>query len=134
MAKKDSSASDNVRVDKWLWAARFFKTRALASDAVNGGKVHLGGQRIKASRSVKINDVFEIHRGFEKMTVVVQELSQRRGPASVAQTLYRETEESVALREKESEQRALARMQVPISDHKPNKRERRKLRSFSGKQ
>ena len=134
MAKKDISDNEKIRVDKWLWAARFFKTRALASDAVNGGKVHLSGQRIKASRSVKINDVFEIHRGFEKMTVVVQELSQRRGPASVAQTLYRETEESIALREKESEQRKLARMQIPISDHKPNKRERRKLRSFTGKE
>jgi ribosome-associated heat shock protein Hsp15 len=134
MAKKDISDNEKIRVDKWLWAARFFKTRALASDAVNGGKVHLSGQRIKASRSVKINDVFEIHRGFEKMTVVVEVLSQRRGPASVAQTLYRETEESIALREKESEQRKLARMQIPISDHKPNKRERRKLRSFTGKE
>jgi ribosome-associated heat shock protein Hsp15 len=134
MAKKDISDNEKIRVDKWLWAARFFKTRALASDAVNGGKVHLSGQRIKASRSVKINDVFEIHRGFEKITVVVEVLSQRRGPASVAQTLYRETEESIALREKESEQRKLARMQMPISDHKPNKRERRKLRSFTGKE
>jgi ribosome-associated heat shock protein Hsp15 len=134
MAKKDISDNEKIRVDKWLWAARFFKTRALASDAVNGGKVHLSGQRIKASRSVKINDVFEIHRGFEKITVVVEVLSQRRGPASVAQTLYRETEESIALREKESEQRKLARMQIPISDHKPNKRERRKLRSFTGKE
>jgi ribosome-associated heat shock protein Hsp15 len=133
MAKKESSDSDKIRVDKWLWAARFFKTRALASDAVNGGKVQLGGQRIKASHSVKINDVLEIHRGFEKMSIVVLELSQRRGPATVAQTLYRETEESIALREKEGEQRKLARLQVPISDHRPNKRERRKLRSFSGK-
>lgn len=133
MPSNANAESDKCRVDKWLWAARFFKTRALASDAVNGGKVHLAGQRIKASRSVKVGDVFEIQRGFEKMTVVVQELSQRRGSASVAQNLYRETEQSIALREKESEQRKLARMQVPISDHKPNKRERRILRSFSGK-
>jgi ribosome-associated heat shock protein Hsp15 len=133
MANKDISDNEKIRVDKWLWAARFFKTRALASEAVNGGKVHLAGQRIKASRSVKIDDVFEIHRGFEKMTVVVLQLSQRRGSATVAQTLYQETEASIALREKESEQRKLARLQIPISDHKPNKRERRKLRSFTGK-
>lgn len=131
-APKDSN-KDLVRIDKWLWAARFFKTRALASEAVNGGKVHLNGQRIKASRAVKVNDVYEIQRGFEKMTVVVLQLAARRGSATVAQTLYRETEQSIMLREKESEQRKLARMQVPIMDHRPSKRERRKLRDFSGK-
>lgn len=124
---------DKIRIDKWLWAARFYKTRALASEAVNGGKVHLNGQRIKASRSVKVNDIYEIQRGFEKMTVVVLALSQRRGSASIAQTLYRETDDSINLREKESERRKLARLQIPVIDHRPNKRERRKLRSFSGK-
>jgi ribosome-associated heat shock protein Hsp15 len=128
-----STESEKVRIDKWLWAARFFKTRALASEAVNGGKVHLNGQRIKPSRTVKLDDVYEIQRGFEKMTVVVLKLADRRGSATLAQALYRETEESILLREKEGERRKLARMQVPVIDHRPNKRERRKLRSFSGK-
>ena len=82
---------DKVRIDKWLWAARFFKTRALATEAVNGGKVHLNGHRIKASRDVKVNDIYDIQRGFERYQIVVQELSERRGPAKIAQTLYRET-------------------------------------------
>jgi len=124
---------DKVRIDKWLWAARFFKTRALASDAVNGGKVRFQGQRIKASRAVKIDDLYEIQRGFERMQVVVLGLSARRGSASIAQTLYRETESSIKRREKESEQRMLARMQRPVLDHRPNKKERRKMRDLTGK-
>jgi len=126
-------SDDKVRIDKWLWAARFFKTRALASTAVNGGKVHLDGQRIKPSRAVKINDVYEIHRGFDRLQVVVNQLSSRRGPASVAQTLYTETEKSIATREKEAEQRKLSRLQQPHLDHRPTKKERRKIRSFTGK-
>ncbi len=122
-----------VRIDKWLWAARFFKTRGLASEAVNGGKVHLDGQRIKASRTVKIGDIYEVQRGYDRITVVVEALSDRRGPASVAQALYTETEQSKQKREKENEQRKLARLQRPVLDHRPNKRERRKLRSFTGK-
>jgi ribosome-associated heat shock protein Hsp15 len=122
-----------VRIDKWLWAARFYKTRAIASEAVNGGKVHLDGQRIKASRTVKLGDIYDIQRGYDRLTVVVDDLSDRRGPASVAQTLYHETEQSIQKREKENEQRKLARLSRPVIDHRPNKRERRKLRSFSGK-
>lgn len=124
---------DKVRIDKWLWAARFFKTRAMAAEAVNGGKVHLAGQRIKASRAVKVGDVYEIQRGFERMVVVVDELSDRRGPAAVAQTLYTETAASISRRVSEAEIRKLARLQRPVSDHRPTKRERRKLRSFTGK-
>jgi ribosome-associated heat shock protein Hsp15 len=125
--------SSRVRIDKWLWAARFFKTRALAAEAVNGGKVHLDGQRIKAARAVKVGDVYEIQRGWERMTVVVKELAARRGSATVARTLYEETPESIERREHEAEQRRLARLQRPVSDHRPNKKERRQLRSFSGK-
>ena len=126
-------AAERIRIDKWLWAARFFKTRALAADAVNGGKVHLDGQRIKASRAVKVDDVYDIQRGFDRLTVVVEQLSDRRGPASVAQTLYRETEQSIARRQKEVEQRQMARMQKPVLDHRPKKRERRKLFDLTGK-
>lgn len=130
-----SSAAENakVRIDKWLWAARFFKTRALASEAVNGGKVHLNGQRIKPSRAVKSGDVYQIQRGFDRITIVVDQLAERRGPASVAQTLYHETEQSMEQREREDEQRKLARMQRPVMNHRPNKQQRRQLRQFSGK-
>ncbi len=125
--------SDKVRIDKWLWAARFFKTRALAAEAVNGGKVHLDGQRIKAARTVRLGDVYELQRGWERMTVVVRGLASRRGPASKARELYEETAESIERREREAEQRRLARLQRPVMDHRPNKKERRQLRSFSGK-
>ncbi len=122
-----------VRIDKWLWAARFFKTRAVASSAVNGGKVHLNGQRIKAARAVKVGDQYEIHRGYDRLEIIVEQLAERRGCASIAQTLYRETEKSIARREKEAERRKLANMQRPMLDHRPNKKERRKIRSLSGK-
>lgn len=126
-------SDEKVRIDKWLWAARFFKTRVLASEAVNGGKVHLAGQRIKASRAVKVNDIYEIHRGFERLQVIVLQLASRRGPAAVAQTLYRETEKSIETREREAEQRKLSRLQKPVLDHRPSKKERRKMRDFTGK-
>ena len=95
--------TEKVRIDKWLWAARFFKTRALASEAVAGGKVHLDGQRIKPARAVKVGDRYEIQRGFERYIVVVDRLADRRGPASVAQGLYHETEQSLQRRHKEAE-------------------------------
>jgi ribosome-associated heat shock protein Hsp15 len=126
-------SDEKVRIDKWLWAARFFKTRALATAAVNGGKVHSEGQRVRPSRAVKINDIYDIQRGFERYQVVVQELSERRGPAKVAQTLYLETESSIQKRGKEAEQRKLAQMQRPVFDHRPNKKERRKIRDLTGK-
>ena len=129
----NSFTDPKVRIDKWLWSARFFKTRALASTAVNGGKVHLNGQRIKASRAVKLNDMYEIQRGFERIQIVVDQLASRRGPASVAQTLYTETDKSIATREKEAEQRKLSRLQHPVMDHRPTKKERRKMLSFTGK-
>ena len=124
---------EKVRIDKWLWAARFFKTRALASDAVNGGKVHLDGQRIKASRAVKSGDSYEIQRGFEKLVVIVDAVASRRGSATIAQTLYHETEQSRQRRKEENEKRKLANMQRPHIDHRPSKKERRKLRDLTGK-
>lgn len=124
---------EKVRIDKWLWAARFYKTRALAAAAVNGGKVQLAGQRIKASRAVKLQDIYDLKRGYDRITIVVEKLSTRRGPASIAQTLYIETEVSIQRREKESEQRKLARLQQPIPGHRPTKKERRKIQNFTGK-
>ncbi len=123
-------SAENIRLDKWLWAARFFKTRALASTAVSGGKVHLGGARVKPSRAVKIDDLFEIRRGYERFEIIVTGLSARRGSASDAQLLYRETEASVARRRDEAEQRKLAAMQRPHSDARPTKKQRRQIHRF----
>ncbi len=128
-----ADSNDKIRLDKWLWAARFFKTRALATTAVSGGKVHLNGQRIKPSRQVRLQDCYQIHRGSERFEVFVTGLSSRRGSASMAQTLYEETEASQLRREIDAEKHKLAALQRPQSDHKPNKQERRKIRQFSGK-
>jgi ribosome-associated heat shock protein Hsp15 len=128
-----SIGEKKVRLDKWLWAARFFKTRALASAAVTGGKVHRAGQRIKPSRSVKIGDCFEITRGYERYEVIVTDLSERRGSACCAQTLYRETESSIDKRYSEAEKRRLAIMQRPHSTSRPDKKQRRQIRQFNGK-
>ena len=120
----------STRLDKWLWAARFFKTRALAADAVTGGKVHLRGQRLKPARGVKIGDCYEIRRGFELFEVVVLEIAGRRGSASSAALLYRETENSERRRRDEAEKRKLAMLQRPQTEGRPDKKQRRKIRQF----
>jgi ribosome-associated heat shock protein Hsp15 len=120
----------NVRLDKWLWAARFFKTRALAAGAVNAGKVHSGGQSVKPSRGVKIDDCFEVRRGYECFEIVVTELSERRGSATTAQLLYRETTSSIDKRKGEAEKRKLAMMARPQSEGRPDKKQRRQIRRF----
>ena len=124
---------NRTRLDTWLWAARFFKTRAVAAQAVSSGKVHLMGQKIKPARRVKIDECYEVRRGQERMEIIVKGLSERRGPALQAQSLYKETEVSIDRRAHESEQRKLAAMQRPTSEGRPNKKERRKIRQFSGK-
>ena len=120
----------NVRLDKWLWAARFFKTRALAAGAVSAGKVHSGGQSVKPSRGVKIDDCFEIRRGYEIFEIVVTQLSERRGSATTAQLLYQETTSSIDKRKGEAEKRKLAMMAHPQSAGKPDKKQRRQIRRF----
>lgn len=120
-------------MDKWLWAARFYKTRALASAAVNGGKVHLDGQRVKSSRAVKLGDCYRIHRGLDKLTVEVKKLGAKRGPASIAQLMYEETQDSILKRQEAAEQRKIDALSRPVSSHKPSKRERRKIISFIAK-
>ena len=124
---------DSIRLDKWLWAARFFKTRPLATEAVNGGKVHLQGHRVKASRPVKLGDCFEIQRGFERFEVIVTGLSERRGSAADAQRLYRETEAGQARRAAEAEKRKLAALSRPRSESRPDKKQRRQIHRFTGK-
>ena len=123
-------SAENVRLDKWLWAARFFKTRALAAGAVNSGRIHVGGQSVKPSRGVKIDDCFEIRRGYECFEVVVTALSEHRGSATTAQLLYRETASSVDRRNNEAEKRKLAMMARPQSAGRPDKKQRRQIRRF----
>jgi len=131
---KQNSDSDKVRLDKWLWAARFFKTRGLATDAINGGHVHLNGTRVKPSRGVKIGDELRIQKGMVEFVVHILILSDRRGPASVAQTLYEETEVSQSKREAEGEQRRLLANAAGGPVKRPDKRARRKIIRFTRRQ
>jgi ribosome-associated heat shock protein Hsp15 len=121
------------RIDKWLWAARFFKTRALAAQAVSGGKVHVDGERVKPARTLRPGDRLRITRGHETWEVVVLDLNEQRRPAAEAQRLYEETPESRAQRESDAEQRRLLRAAMPRTEHRPDKRQRRHIRRFLGK-
>jgi len=122
-----------LRVDKWLWAARFFKTRAVASKAVDGGKVHVNGQRVKSSRPIQVGDRLDITRGQIQAVVNIVGLSDKRGPAKIAATLYEETPESISQRELKSQQRKLLNASMPRSSGKPDKHQRREIRKVSGK-
>lgn len=130
MSRTGGDDAGRVRIDKWLWAARFFKTRALANEAVEGAHVRLGGERVKAARGLKVGDVLEIRRGEERLEVVVAVLSEQRRPASEAQTLYRETDGSVARRETEAADRAQRVASTPRPEGRPDKRARRKIVRF----
>lgn len=122
-----------VRLDKWLWAARFFKTRALATEAINGGHVHLNGTRPKPSRPLQEGDELVIRKGQEEFRITVRELSARRGPASVAQQLYEEHQESLRKREAFREQRRLEAAAQPRPARRPDKKGRRKIIRFINK-
>jgi len=123
----------NIRLDKWLWAARFYKTRSLASTAVNGGHVHVNNQRCKASKTVQIDDEIRIKKSGIQFTVLVKNLSDKRGSATQASELYIETEESIEQRELSSVQRKLNAMANPHPTRKPDKRQRRQLRAWQDK-
>ena len=114
-----------VRIDKWLWAARFFKTRTLAAEAVQGGKVHLNGARIKAARAVCVGDRLRVQKGSYEFIVEVRGLSSRRGPASEAQQLYEEAVASVQARQTLAEQHKLGLAGAPVSGGRPDKKARR---------
>ena len=116
-----------MRIDKWLWAARFYKTRSLAQQAVEGGKVKWNGERVKPAKEVRVGDQLDLRIGTQDWTVSVLQLSDKRGPASVAQTLYEETRESLQRR---ADQTVLRKLVVdPAQDRhgRPTKRERRLL-------
>jgi ribosome-associated heat shock protein Hsp15 len=124
---------DKIRIDKWLWAARFYKTRSLATDEIGKGRVAINGQSVKASREVKPGDEVSARQGDVTRTVKVLALSDVRGPAPVAQNLYEETPESLALREKASLQRRIAREPaLSIEQGRPTKRNRRELEKAKG--
>jgi ribosome-associated heat shock protein Hsp15 len=116
-----------VRIDKWLWAARFFKTRGAATEAVLGGRVHVNRERVKPSKEVRPGDVVEISKRELRWTVAVKAVAERRGPASVAATLYEESSESRAAREQQALQRRLARSPGADLGARPTKQARRRI-------
>jgi ribosome-associated heat shock protein Hsp15 len=118
---------DEVRIDKWLWAARFFKTRSTATDAVAGGRVHINDERVKPSKAVHAGDTVVVTVGTLRRTVVVTALAERRGSATVAATLYEETPESIAAREQHVLERRLARPLGADLGARPTKQSRRRL-------
>ncbi len=123
--------STEVRLDKWLWAARFFKTRSAASQAVTGGRVHLNGARTKPAKQVQIGDELRIHCNEVEFLVKVLGLGVRRGPAVEARLLYEESAASISARERQREQRRLEVAGPALPKRRPGKRDRRLIRSFT---
>ena len=123
-----NQATQTMRIDKWVWVARFFKTRSAAKEAIEGGKVHFDGNRVKVSKEVRIGMQLTIRQGFDEKTVVVKALSSMRGGAPQAQLLYDETEVSIAKRDFYSSQRKLGNLARP--ENRPNKRDRRQIHRF----
>jgi len=124
---------ESIRIDKWLWAARFYKTRSMASKAVDGGRVHVNGSRVKAAHKVKINNIVQISKDHLKQEFQVLAIAQQRHSAVEAQQLYIESEASVARREQEQMQRKILNQGMPQSVGKPNKHDRRRIREIIGK-
>ena len=125
--------NEAIRLDKWLWAARFFKTRSMAAQAINGGKVHVNGNRVKAARNVSVGDQLRITIGFMEFNITVLALAKFRRPAKEASLLYIESEESIKAREEQRELRRMANAGYAGPVKKPSKRDRRKIKSFTGK-
>jgi ribosome-associated heat shock protein Hsp15 len=121
---------ERVRIDKWLWAARFFKTRAAATEAVLGGHVQVGGDRVKPAKEIRVGDRIDVRRGEISWTVVVTGIADRRGSASIAATLYEETPESVEARERQRLERRLARPLGADLGARPTKQARRRIEAM----
>ena len=124
---------DGVRIDKWLWAARFFKTRSLASEAAAGGKVEVNGERAKPAKTVRVGDEVRVRLGVFEHVVAVRGLSERRGPASAAQALYEETAESAAARAKMAERMRYEAVAFFADTGRPSKKDRREIRKARGR-
>ncbi len=119
-----------MRIDRWLWAARFYKTRGAATEAVLGGRVHVNDERVKPAKDVRPGDRLEITTGATRRTVIVRALADKRGPATVAATLYEETPESLALRERRAAESRLARPLGADLGARPTKQDRRRLEAL----
>lgn len=128
-----SREQPRVRVDKWLWAARFFKTRVLATEAVEGGKVHVNGERVKPSRQLRCGDELAIQKGLYTFVVEVQVLASQRGPAEQARALYTERESSIAARQALQDQRRMHAVGDPHPGGRPDKRARRQWQQLKGR-
>jgi len=124
---------NSVRLDKWLWAARFFRTRSLAREAVSGGKIHLNGNRAKPAKQLNPGDELRIQRGEDEYIITIIKLSDRRGPATVAQGLYEESDENRSKREQLAEERRLQYQQHAGRGRRPDKRGRRRIIRFKNK-
>jgi ribosome-associated heat shock protein Hsp15 len=123
-------SGERVRLDKWLWAARFFKTRSLATEAVDGGKVDVNGTRAKPAKLIGPGDELRVRVGPQLFVVTVKDTAERRGPASAARELYEETPESAAARAHAAEQHRLAATTFDFDNGRPNKKDRRELKKF----
>ena len=130
MSNKDDKSSDSMRLDKWLWCARFYKTRGLASDAIKTGKVKINGERIKPARNIKIGEVVAIRRGPYNFEITILSLSKTRLSADKAAQLYQEHEQSITNREMTAQQLNASNAMFPPSKGRPTKRERRDLNKF----
>lgn len=133
MSKKnqtDKISSKSIRLDKWLWAARFYKTRSIARDMIDGGKVHYNNQRTKPSKIVEIGAMVKLRQGTDEKIVEVLTLSDQRRGAPEAQKLYRETEESIARREQNTQMRKLNAYYNPNPEKRPDKKQRRDILKF----
>ena len=127
---KNKTSEQKIRLDKWLWAARFYKTRSIATDMINGGKVHYNGQRCKASKTVEVGALVKFRKGDDDVTVEIVELTDKRQNFTIAQTLYQETEQSIQHREAESLARQQSAAFSPRPETKPDKKQRRTLINF----
>ncbi|GHD39332.1 RNA-binding S4 domain-containing protein [Parahalioglobus pacificus] len=122
--------NEKLRIDKWLWAARFFKTRSLAKAAIEGGKVQVGGQRVKVSKEIMVGDQLRVRQGWDEKDIVIVALSDQRRGAPEASQLYQETDESIARREAEAVARKAAGGMIERPMKRPSKRERRQIHRF----
>jgi len=128
----ENNSGKKVRIDKWLWAARFFKTRSLASQAVDAGKAQVNGARVKPSKDVRPGDEVRVRAGDAEWVLVVRDVAERRGSADIAQTLYEEREDSRERRMEQIAQRKVAAGSVRVDGGRPTKRDRRLIHRFTG--